>query len=497
MVTDTVAFLLSLMVGAVLTLLVRNRAVRWGWYDQSKSSRKIHVRPVPRLGGVAIVLAFYAPLTALLVVDSGVGRTFLANRDLVFALFIGGAAIAGLGLYDDLRGAGARLKFSVQSSVALGLWIAGLRIETITWPFGPALHLGALSLPFTLLWIVGIVNAVNLIDGLDGLAGGVAFVASVTNLVLALARGDVLLALCMAALAGAILGFLVFNFNPASIFMGDTGSMFLGYVLATVSIKTSAKSGTAVAIMVPVIALGLPIMDTFLAMFRRAILGRSLFDADRDHIHHRLMSRLHLSHRDAVLVLYGLSMLFAATALGLATANGVQSAFLLCAITAVAVVIVRKLGYLDPKGAQAATLARKRNLQLRQSVRRIVDSIEDATSLAEIWNILRPLGAELNAARFEFWFHGRRAPTGEREGLHYETERSAGTALPVELVVELRHGEALPLGSLRVAWCDARREVDRDEELMLEQVAGAVSATALRLSLPPAVEVARVISLRK
>src|SRR4029077_13490366 len=132
---------------------------------------------------------------------------------------------------------------------------------------------------------------------------------------LALVRGDVVTCLMMAALAGAVLGFLIFNFNPASIFMGDTGSMFLGFVLAAVSIKTSTKSGTAVAMVVPVIALGLPITDTLLAMFRRAILGRRMFDADRDHIHHRLMSRLNLSHRNAVLALYGLCVLVGGTSL--------------------------------------------------------------------------------------------------------------------------------------------------------------------------------------
>jgi len=269
MVTYAVAFLVALMVGAVLTLLVRNQAVQLGWYDQARSTRNVHLRPVPRLGGLAIVVAFFTPMTALLVVDSGVGRQFLASRDLVLSLFLGGSMIALLGIYDDFRGSGARLKFTVQFAVALAMWGVGLRIESITWPFGPAISLGPLSLPFTLLWIVGVVNAVNLIDGLDGLAGGVAFFAAGTNLVLALARGDVLMALCMAALAGAVLGFLVFNFNPATIFMGDTGSMFLGFVLATVSIKTSTKSGTAVAMVVPIIALGLPIMDTLLAMFRR------------------------------------------------------------------------------------------------------------------------------------------------------------------------------------------------------------------------------------
>ncbi len=377
------------------------------------------------------------------------------------------------------------------------MWGVGLRIESITWPFGQPIHLGFLSLPFTLLWIVGVVNAVNLIDGLDGLAGGVAFFAAATNLVLALARGDVLMALCMAALAGAVLGFLLFNFNPATIFMGDTGSMFLGFVLATVSIKTSTKSGTAVAMVVPVIALGLPITDTLLAMFRRAFLGRRMFDADRDHIHHRMMSRLHLSQRNAVLALYGLSILFGATALGLASANSVQSALLLAAISAVVIVFVRKLGYFNLKSAQAANATRRRNLLLRRAVRRTVVAVESSTSLTDIWNALRPLTSELNTARFEFWFHVPMQSSHEREGLHYDFERVAGTALPVELSVELGNVDGASLGVLHATWRDGRLEVDRDEELALEQVAHAVTATVVRISIPPVVEGAKVVALRK
>ena len=497
MVTYAVAFLLALIVGALLTPLVRDQAIHLGWFDQTKSSRKVHARPVPRLGGFAIVLAFFTPLTALLVVDSGVGRQFLANRDLVLGLFLGGSAIALLGVYDDFRGCGARLKFTVQFGVALAMWGVGLRIESITWPFGPPIPLGVLSLPFTLLWIVGVVNAVNLIDGLDGLAGGVAVFAAGTNLVLALARGDVLMALCMAALVGAVLGFLLFNFNPATIFMGDTGSMFLGFVLATVSIKTSTKSGTAVAMIVPVIALGLPITDTLLAMFRRAFLGRHMFDADRDHIHHRMMSRLHLSQRDAVLALYALSVLFGATALGLSFANSVQSALLLAAISIVVVLLVRKLGYFDLKSAQAANATRRRNLQLRQVVRRTVDTVEASTSVTEIWNALRPLAAALNAARLEFRFHVPRTTTGEREGLHYELERVHGSAQPVELLVDLGHTDGESLGVIHAIWRDGRREVDRDDELAMEQVAHAATVTLLRISIPPVVEGAKVVPLRK
>ena len=230
MITDFVAFLLALIVGAMLTVLVRNRAVEWGWYDQSKSSRRVHAKPVPRLGGVAIVLAFNAPITGLLFVDSSVALIFREQRELILGLYLGGFAIAALGLYDDLYGANAKLKFSVQTGVALLLYAIGFRIEILSWPFGPPLALGMLALPFTVLWIVGVINAMNLVDGLDGLAGGVALFVVVTNFILAFSRHDVLVSLAMAALGGAVLGFLIFNFNPASIFMGDTGSMFLGFV---------------------------------------------------------------------------------------------------------------------------------------------------------------------------------------------------------------------------------------------------------------------------
>src|SRR5262245_12342402 len=369
MITFFVAFLTSLVVGAVLTLIVRNRAHAYGWFDQARSSRKIHARPVPRLGGVAIVGGFFAPLCALMLVDSGVGTAFFMQDKLALGLFVGGVVIAALGLYDDFRGAGARLKFTVQFGVAAALYGLGFRVEIIANPFGDPIAIGWLSIPFTLLWIVGVVNAMNLIDGLDGLAGGVAFFAVLPNFILAFSRGDVVLCLVMASLGGAVLGFLIFNFNPASIFMGDTGSMFLGFILAAVSLKTYSKSGTAVAMLVPVIALGLPLMDTLLAMVRRTVLRRPLFSADKEHIHHRIMSRLLLSHRRAVLALYGLCCLFALTALALSYANSAQSAMLLTAIAVVVVVLMRKLGYLSLSRAVEVGAARRRNGQLRSVVR--------------------------------------------------------------------------------------------------------------------------------
>ena len=330
-----VAFILSIICGTILTPIVRRLAHRMGALDHALSSRKIHGRPVPRLGGVAIVLAFYAPLVGLLLFHNGVSEMFLAERQKVVGLFVGGIAIALLGVYDDLRGAGAGKKFLVQFAVAGLMFALGYRVDAIANPFGAELQLGWASLPFTLFWIVGVINAMNLIDGLDGLAGGVALVAVLTTFLISLQRGHPLMMLFSGALAGAILGFLFYNFNPASIFMGDTGSMFLGFVLAASAIQTNQKSSTAVAVLIPGIALGLPIMDTLLAMGRRALRGRPIFQADKEHIHHRLLAR-GLSHRQAVLVLYGFCVLLGAVALILTYTNSMQSAFLLVAIGVIA-----------------------------------------------------------------------------------------------------------------------------------------------------------------
>ena len=223
------------------------------------------------------------------------------------------------------------------------LFKLGFRFDVLANPFGEPINLGWANLPFTLLWIVGVINAMNLIDGLDGLAGGVALVAVITTFLVSLQRAHPLMMLFSSALAGSIVGFLFYNFNPASIFMGDTGSMFLGFVLATTAMQTNQKASTTVAVLIPCIALGLPIMDTLLAIGRRAIRGRPLFQADKEHIHHKLMD-LGLSHRQAVLVLYGFCILLGAAALVLTYASSGQAALLLVVLMLVAFVFLRSLG---------------------------------------------------------------------------------------------------------------------------------------------------------
>jgi UDP-GlcNAc:undecaprenyl-phosphate/decaprenyl-phosphate GlcNAc-1-phosphate transferase len=489
--TYFVTFLVSIVAAAALTLTLRHLALRFGWVDRIASSRKIHSKPIPRLGGIGIVVGFFTPLVSLFVVESFVGSVFRAQTDLVRGLFIGGAVIAALGLYDDLKGAGAPLKFLVQGAVALWLYQLGFRIEVLANPFGEPLDLGLFSLPLTMFWVVGVINAMNLIDGLDGLAGGVAFFCVATNFVLAATRGDILLCLCMAALGGAILGFLIFNFNPASIFMGDTGSMFLGFVLAVTSVKSSAKSGTAVAMLVPIIALGLPIMDTLLAMVRRTLLGRPMFSADKEHIHHRLMSRVNLSHKGAVLVLYGLCCFFALIALGLSFANGPQSAMLLAAVGVIVIVLMRKLGYLSLKQAGALSDVRRKNVELRTVVKEVIDRIRLAETLGEIWESIWPLAAELEASRLEL-----NLGVAASEGFLFATTRAAGSALPFDIRVDVRLGSKTT-GYLGLTWRDGRSEVNRDEELAVELVADAVAEASGRIAALANANPRQVVPLRR
>src|SRR6267378_4220695 len=341
--TSVAAFILALVIAALLTPNLRRFAEARGLLDEPKDSRRVHRRAVPRIGGLSIIAAFYASLVGLLVYEPELGRYFYSKGWVGFSFLLGGLAIAALGLYDDLRGANAYQKFAVQFGVAALLYTCGYRIEHIALP-GGALELGILAFPVTVVWIVGIINAINLIDGLDGLAGGVALCAVLTNLVVSMVRGQPIMTLCMAALAGALIGFLFYNFNPASIFLGDTGSLFLGYVLAVTSIRTHQKSSAVVSLLVPVVALAVPIVDTALAMGRRALTGRPMFSGDREHIHHRLLG-LGLSQRQAALVLYGTSVVLGGVALAIAFANDPAVAWILVALSIAAFIALRRLGF--------------------------------------------------------------------------------------------------------------------------------------------------------
>ncbi len=307
MVSYSAAFVISLAVAAILTPLIRDLSFRLKLYD-TPNERKLHLRAIPRTGGIAIAIAFFIPTLGIVLTEANIGKLVYRQSNAMLAIFVGGVIVMLAGLFDDLRGLRARWKFLLQAGVATFAFWMGFRIEAVTLPFGGLLDMGFFSYVITLLWIVGIINAVNLIDGLDGLAGGVAFFVVVFNFMVAVSNNSFLMALVAAALGGAILGFLFYNFNPASVFIGDAVSMFIGYVLALAAINSGQKSSTTVALLTPIVAMGLPIMDTLFSMVRRFIERQPLFAPDKGHIHHRLLA-MGLNHRRSVLVLYGAAVL--------------------------------------------------------------------------------------------------------------------------------------------------------------------------------------------
>jgi N-acetylglucosaminyldiphosphoundecaprenol N-acetyl-beta-D-mannosaminyltransferase len=307
----------SLAISACVTFLVCRAAVAANVLDHPRETRKVHVKPVPRLGGIGIVAAVYGTLSAGALLVPQLREAILRESSAFYALAIGGIAIAGLGLYDDLYGANARKKLTIQCAVALLLYGTGSRIVQVENPFGPDVALGVLSLPVTLLWIVGVTNAVNLIDGLDGLAAGIGVAAASALAVISAQAGNAPATFIAIAAVGALIGFLFFNVNPASIFMGDTGSLFLGALLAVLGLLPRAGTGKTPLVALAVV-LAIPIADTVLAMARRFARGAPIFSADREHLHHRLIDQ-GFSQRQAVLALWTGAGVLAAAGMHLAS----------------------------------------------------------------------------------------------------------------------------------------------------------------------------------
>ena len=297
-----VGFAVAVVLSLALTYGVRQRARSAQLFDFI-DERKVHDREIPRIGGVAIFLTVV--LTLAVVVALFGSKVIELGGDRLVVLLAGGSAIHLIGLWDDVRPMRARWKFLAQILVTAAVYVAGVRIQFLSLPLVGAVELGpVLGLLFTVFWFVGITNAFNLIDGLDGLASGAALFALTTMFVVASIYGQTGAALVTLVLAGATLGFLVYNFHPASIFLGDSGSLFLGFMLAGIGVLSSQKSPTAIAVAIPLVSLGLPVLDTTLAIIRRFLRGQPIFSADRGHIHHRLLGLGH-SPRKVALLLYG------------------------------------------------------------------------------------------------------------------------------------------------------------------------------------------------
>lgn len=384
-------FFLSLASSFVLTRYVRDYATARGWVMVPSGGRHLHNSPLPRLGGIAIFVSFSVSIAvSLLLAAHNPDLHSAFSFKILITILVPSSLIFLLGVYDDVYDAGPYLKFSVQAIGATMLFLGGLRIVNIPVAFGSHTLPWFVGLPLTVLWVLAITNAFNLIDGLDGLAAGSALFSTLVAFVVALLNGPTLVTVMTIALAGAILGFLRYNFNPATIFLGDSGSLFIGFLLSALALEGAQKAPTIVAVAIPVVSFGLPILETSLSVIRRLISGRPVFTADREHIHHKLLQH-GMSHRQVVILLYGVSAAFAMLSLFLLWPTG-SSLGLVLAVLGVGIWVgVQHLGYLE--FGELARVAH-RTLDQRQifinnmSIRRATEELKVARDYDQVRKIL-------------------------------------------------------------------------------------------------------------
>lgn len=336
------AFGVSAAFAYAVTPFVKQWAENVGAIDVPNDNRRVHKKPTPLLGGLAI---YFACLIGILL--------FVPMNDKILGILAGATIIVVCGYFDDIKSLSPKTKFAIQIIAAIIAIYCGVRIDRFTNPLyfiykAKWIELGIFAYPVTLVWIVGLTNAFNLIDGLDGLAAGLSAISSVTLLAVAMLVGPEHshIITMTAILAGSILGFLPYNFNPAKIFMGDTGAMFLGYMLSVVSVLGVLKSATAFSMLVPIFAMGLPIFDTLFAMIRRFVNGRSMVEADKGHLHHRLLAKGY-SQKKAVLTLYSVSAVLGVGAIALVETKLKTAYILVFVVFLLASMGARYLGLLD------------------------------------------------------------------------------------------------------------------------------------------------------
>jgi UDP-GlcNAc:undecaprenyl-phosphate GlcNAc-1-phosphate transferase len=379
---------LAVVLALVLTPLVRDHVGKWGFLDHPDGVRKKHAGPVPRVGGIAIVLSYLITFAIALALPFTYTEHLHRSLPEILPLTLVGSVVFMTGVLDDLIGLAAWQKLMGIVGASVLAYFAGIRVDVHlmhglpTWPW--------LGFAITVLWLVGCTNAFNLIDGMDGLAAGVGLVAAVTMLVAALTQSNLPLALATMPLAGCLLGFLRYNFNGASVFLGDSGSLLIGFMLGCYGALWSEKSVTLVALTVPLLAVSIPLIDVVLSILRRFLRNRPIFQADRGHIHHRLLD-LGLSPKNAVLTIYGVCGVVAVLSL-LASALHNQFSGLIVIVFGGAVWIgIRQLDYTEFASASRMFLGGKFR-QIIDVEARMVDfetSLAKATSVEECWDRIR------------------------------------------------------------------------------------------------------------
>ena len=336
-----ITFAVAVGVALILTPAVIFLANKTGAVDKP-DARKVHTKPIPRIGGLGIYAAFMAAILVMIAITEPEGEVL---REII-GLIVSGTLMMLVGLIDDYKNLPAKVKLLGQI-VAASVLVFGfnVRIDFVTDPFGDYIYLEWIAIPATLFWLVGLTNTVNLIDGLDGLAAGISGIAAVTILMVALEHHFLLVAILTAALAGSTVGFLFYNTNPARIFMGDSGSLFLGFMLAGISVIGAVKSAATIALIVPILALGIPIFDTTCAIVRRYRGGQPIFKPDKGHLHHRLLN-LGFTQRQAVFLMYVVSSMLGLSAIALTEVSSQIAIVILIMVLSVIFYGAKKVGVL-------------------------------------------------------------------------------------------------------------------------------------------------------
>jgi UDP-GlcNAc:undecaprenyl-phosphate GlcNAc-1-phosphate transferase len=389
MKTYLAIFLLAAFASLVLTPLLRRWCERYGLVDRNLGQRRIHQIAVPRLGGIAIFASVIVALLSLTLVHNAITQNLRPELKAIMAVLVCSLLVLLLGIYDDIRGANASVKLISLGCITVLFYGLGGRIEGLSIPFvGQVIVHPLVGFALTLVWVVGITNAFNLIDGVDGLASGSALFSTLVLLINSMIQGHARVTLVTLALAGALAGFLRYNFNPASIFLGDSGSLFVGFLLAALSVQGSQKASTAVAVAIPLLAFGLPVVDTAVTIGRRLLSGKPVFQGDREHIHHMLLAR-GWSQRRVALALYAVSAAFGLAAMLFVNTGSAVPAIVLFVVGVAIVLALGNLRYHEVDELRASV---RRNISDRRSrainnlrIRRACQSISAATDLSQFF----------------------------------------------------------------------------------------------------------------
>ncbi|HET6370989.1 MAG TPA: MraY family glycosyltransferase [Nitrospiria bacterium] len=474
----TVAFASAFLCSFLATPLVRRLALRLDAVDHP-GSRKIHLRTVPRLGGLALFAGFLLPLLFFSGFpasgESGLSRFFPHGGPINWPFIIASTMILILGIVDDLYGLNATRKFPVQIAAGILTYWAGFRIEHLSLPFTGGFDLGVFAPVVTLLWTVGVCNAINLIDGLDGLAAGISAIGAFTLFVTSVATtGDSPILLLSLLLIGSALGFLPYNFHPARIFMGDSGSLFLGFALAVLSLHASQKSTLAFPFLIPIVALGLPIADTLVSMARRWIKGTPIFSADQEHFHHKLILK-GFSQPQAVLLLYGISALLGCSSILMALVGPSFSFYTLPALGAGFVGGLGFLGYAELVNVKTILTTRPILIEADHSKRflleRMAGELHRKKGLERANEVMEEIGLLLEADRVSLHLFGENGHARTRAAYEWKRPRSNGASGAWSVTVPLKFEEK-SIGSLTLSRTRLSDGFDTTEETALASMAG-------------------------